>query len=90
MNARFFETGTRLDVTISQLEKMHRLAKEVIANSQLPQLEKIRFTDLFQRLYNEQTVLIECGSTIDVSSWFNILQHHPLIATIMIAQKFTC
>ena len=79
MKARFFEAGTRLDVTISQLEMMHRMAKEVIANSLLPLAEKFRFTDLFDRLYNEQTVLIECGSIIDVSSWFNILQYHPLI-----------
>lgn len=78
MNARFFETGTRLDVTIPQLEMMYRMAKEVIANSLLPLSEKFRFIDLFDRLYNEQSVLIECGSTIDVSSWFNILQYHPL------------
>lgn len=83
MRPKFYSNGTRLNVTISQLEMMHRMAKEVIANSQLPQLEKIRFIDLFQRLYNEQTVLIECGSTIDVSSWFNILQHHPLVAAII-------
>lgn len=78
MRPKFYSNGTRADVTISQLEMMHRMAKEVIANSLLPLSEKFRFTDLFDRLYNEQTVLIECGSTIDVSSWFNILQYHPL------------
>lgn len=78
MRPKFYSNGTRLDVTISQLEMMHRMAKEVIANSSLPLAEKFRFIDLFDRLYNEQTVLIECGSTIDVSSWFNILQYHPL------------
>lgn len=78
MRPKFYSNGTRRQITIAQLETMRQCVMQVIMCGTIPEQTRVLMISQFNKLFDVQTTIIKNGESVDVSPWFNCLQHHPL------------